>query len=150
MADSEVITLDLVAQWQSGWGERRLVSYARVHGRGYFPRVLSQSAFNRRVRDLAQVIAPIGPLAARLASGLLREGDDEVLDGLPVPLMKRCRGIPHRLFGSEAGIGIGGSDRDWSYGVKLVAVATPSGIITGFVVAPANTEERWAVEALLR
>ena len=31
----------------------------------------------------------------------------------------------------------------------LVAVGTPTGVVTGFVVAPANTEERWVADALL-
>lgn len=150
LSDSEVITLAVVAQWQSGWGERTFLAYAKGHWRSYFPRLLSQGAFNRRVRDLAGVIARIGPLVAADVDAHLVAGDAEVLDGVPVPLMRRCRGLRHRLFADEAGIGVGGSDREWYYGVKLVAATDPSGIITGFVIAPASTEERWDVEALLR
>ena len=37
----------------------------------------------------------------------------EVLDGVPVPLMRRWRGERQRCFAHEAAIDCGGSDRDW-------------------------------------
>jgi hypothetical protein len=150
LSDSEVLTLELLFQYQRRGAERRFVDYALAHWQAYFPRVLSQSAFNRRARDLAAVLCHVGLRVARRLFPVLLESDYEVLDGLPVPLMRRCRGDRHRLFGDEAGIGRGGSDRDWYYGVKWVAAVNAHGIITGFVLAPASTEERWAVDGLLR
>ena len=150
VSDSEGLTLLFVAQHAHDWSERDFLGHVRGNWRSYFPRVLSQGAFNRRVRDLALVAGCIGPLAARQILPILAAGDYEILDGLPVPLMRRCRGEKHRLFADEAGIGRGGSDKEWYYGVKLVSSVSAEGIITGFVVSPAPTEERWAVEALLR
>jgi hypothetical protein len=73
-----------------------------------------------------------------------------VLDTVPVPLLRRCRGRRHRLFAAEADLGQGGSDDEWYSGMHLLAVVTPAGLITGFVVGPARTDERWLAEALLR
>ena len=73
----------------------------------------------------------------------------QAIDTVPVPLMRRRRGKRHRLFGPEAAIGRGGGDRDWYYGCKLLLAVTPQGVCTGFVLAPANTEDRWAAEAFL-
>jgi len=67
-----------------------------------------------------------------------------------VPLMRRCRGNRHRLFANEAAVGRGGSDKDFYYGVKLFLAVNEQGLITGFVFGPANTEERWLADALLR
>ena len=53
LSDSEVLTLMLCAQW-SGKSERRFVAYVAEHWGSYFPRMLTQSAFNRRSRDLAR------------------------------------------------------------------------------------------------
>jgi hypothetical protein len=150
MADSEVVTLILLFHWEQRWGEREFLAYVREQWGRYFPRVLSQGAFNRRMHDLALVVGQLGPVAAQQILPILVAGDYEVLDGLPVPVMRRCRGDRHRLFGAEAGIGRGGSDGDWYYGVKLVSSVSAEGIITGFVISPAPTEERWAVDALLR
>jgi hypothetical protein len=151
VTDSEVLTLAVLAQWQQDRSERRFLRYVRQHWRRYFPRQLSQSAFNRRARDLMGVLAQLGPAVSRETVRTLGQGPPyEVLDTVPVPLMRRCRGQRHRLFGQEAAIGYGGSDRDWYYGVSLLAAVTPQGQITGFVAGPANTEARWLAETLFR
>ena len=71
----------------------------------------------------------------------------QVVDTVPLPLMRRCRGRKHKLFGAEADIGRGGADRDWYYGCKLMLAATDQGVITGFLLSPASTEDHWAAEA---
>jgi hypothetical protein len=150
LSDDEVLTLALVAQWQSQRSERAFGRYVAQHWRSYFPRLLSQSQLNRRMRDVAGVLSALGPALALRLSETLGRAAYEVLDGVPVPLMRRCRGDRHRGFANEAAIGRGGSDRDYYYGVKLLTVVNSQGLITGFVLGPANTEERWLGEALLR
>jgi hypothetical protein len=150
LADSEVLTLMLLAQWHPRRSERAFIRYAARHWRGYFPRLLSQSAFNRRARDLSGVLCALGPAVAQQVERPLGRAAYEVLDGVPVPLMRRCRGERHRLFGNEAGIGCGGSDREWYYGVQLLGSVSPHGLLTGWLVGPANTEERWVAEAFFR
>jgi hypothetical protein len=146
MSDSEVLTLLVLGQ-ALGVTERALVRRAAAAWRAYFPRLLSQSAFNRRARDLAGVLVRlIALLGAELGSATATY---QVLDGVPVPLLRRCRGERHRLFGAEAAIGRGGSDRDWYYGCELLLAATDAGAVTGFVLGPANTDDRWFADALL-
>jgi hypothetical protein len=150
-SDSEVLTLLVLAHWQSDRAERRFVRYVGRHWRAYFPRVLSQSAFNRRSRDLAPVLAALGPAVAERVVGAWSGVQDEVVDGVPVPLARRCRGGKRRVFApDQAAFGVGGSDRDWYFGVHLAAAVHPAGVVTGFVSAPADTAERWLLEALLR
>jgi hypothetical protein len=151
LADSEVLTVAILAQWQQGRSERALLRYATDHWQAFFPRLLSQSAFNRRGRDLAGVLAALGPaLALQVAAHLESRSAYEVWDGVPVPLARRCRGGKRRLFGPEAGFGRGGSDREWYSGMHLLAAVDAAGLITGFVVGPADTSEYWLAEALLR
>ena len=55
MSDSEVLCLGLAAQWRSGvtWkSERGIMRYGRKHLGHLFPIVLTQRAFNRRLRRL--------------------------------------------------------------------------------------------------
>jgi hypothetical protein len=150
LSDSEVLTLAILAQWQTSHSERAFLRYAQAHWQAYFPRLLDQGQFNRRVRDLWGVLCALGPVVAQRLAAVVGPPAYEVLDGTPVPLARRCRGARHRLFAAAADIGCGGSDRDWYYGVKLVAAIDQHGAVTGFVLAPASTEERWATEALLR
>ena len=109
VSDSEVLTLALCAQW---WGrsERALLRDARAHWRAYVPRFLSQSAYNRRCRDLAEGLGAWIPLVARerRAAGAAYE----VLDPGAVPVLRRCRGQRQRRFGALAASGRGGSDKE--------------------------------------
>ncbi len=68
VTDSEILTLALCAQW---WGrsERAFLRYARAHCRAYFPRLLSQSAYNRRCRALAEQLVALVPLVAQETAG---------------------------------------------------------------------------------
>ena len=151
LSDSEVLTLTLLAQWQASGSERQFVAWAAKHWRSYFPRLLTQSAFNRRARQLYGVLAQLGHwirTAVEAQIGLVSVY--EVMDGVPVPLMRRCRGHSRRCFGTEADFGYGGSDQERYYGVKVVAGVDPAGFVTGWVVGPASTEEHWLAEALFR
>ena len=146
VSDSEVLTLALCAQW---WGrsERAFLRYVHQHWRAYFPCMLSQSAYNRRCRDLAGVLVALIPVVAqelRAARAVY-----EAVDTVAVPLLRRCRGRRQRLFAAEAAFGRGGSDKEWYYGCKLLLAVTPTGVVTGFVLAPANMADRWLADALL-
>lgn len=150
LSDEEVLTLVLLAQWLPQRSERAFLRYVAAHWRAYFPRLLTQGAFNRRARDLGGAVAAPGPAIATLARqrlGLARAY--QVWDGLPIPLEQPCRGRRHRLFGDAAGFGRGGVDRALYYGLHLFAAVDPHGLITGFVLGPAGTSEYWLAEALL-
>jgi hypothetical protein len=147
MSDSEVITLGLCVQWLK-WPERKLLKYVKEQWHSYFPRLLSQSEYNRRFNALGGRLACLVPLIKRQVTGYCPSY--EVLDCVPVPLMKRCRGERTKLFSREiANIGKGGSDQDWYYGVRLALSVQPAGRISGFILAPAKTSERWPAEYLL-
>src|ERR671912_132464 len=80
LADSEVLCLGLAAQWRSGvpWkSERGIMRYVRKHLRHLFPAVLTQSAFNRRLRRLWGGFILLHDAVA----DALGRGAYEVLDG---------------------------------------------------------------------
>lgn len=146
LTGSEALTLAICAQWR-GTSEREFLRYVSQNWRPWFPKLPSQSALNRRVRKLAGVLTLLSEAAARELQAYA--APYQVMDTVPVPLMRRCRGQKRKLFGVEADIGRGGSDRDWYYGCKLMLAAAPDGVITGFLLSPASTEDHWAAEAFL-
>jgi len=148
LSDSEVLTLGVLAQWQQRRSEREFLRRARPVLAPYFTHWLSQSAFNRRLRDLSGVLAYLTPRIAARTAEVVGPRAYQVLDGVPVPLMRRGRGQRQRCFTTEAAIGRGGSDKDWFYGQRLLLSVDAHGSITGAVSGPANTEERWLAEAL--
>lgn len=147
MTDSEILTLALVAQWLK-LPERKLIRYVKAHWQAYFKHLVSQSQFNRRFHALTNLLV-------RLVTHIREQIETnpasyEVMDCVPVSLMKRCRGEKAKLFAAEiANIGKGGSDQDWYYGVKLGLAVSPYGPVTGFILAPARTSDRWPAEYLL-
>jgi hypothetical protein len=146
VSDSEVLTLMLLTHWLR-CSQRAMLRYAAQHWRAYFPQLLDQSAFNRRARDLQGVLLYLLSCVAETLSAA--QSPYQVLDGVPVPLARRCRGERRHLFGLEAAIGRGGSDHEWYYGCQLLLAVTADGVITGFQLAPANTAAQWLAEALL-
>jgi hypothetical protein len=150
LSDSEVVTLALLREWLGTRSEALFLALVARHWHGFFPRLIGQSSFNRRERDLWGVLSVLAPLAGRWVSALQEANACRIVDGVAVPLMRVCRGRRHRVFGPEADIGIGGSDKDLYYGVKLLLEITQQGAITGFILGPAATDERWLFEALLR
>ena len=150
VSDREVLTLTILREWLGCTSEEHFLAVVTQHGQGYVPRVRCQSSFNRRVRDLWGVLVVWAPLAGQWVTALQDVSAYRVADAVPVPLMRVCRGRRHRVFGPEADLGCGGSDKDRYYGVKLLVEITQQGAITGFILGPAGTNERWLLEALLR
>lgn len=146
VSDSEILTLLLAGQWL-GTSERGLLRQAHTYWRSYFPVLPSQRSFNRRARDLGSTCAALLALLARALGA--PSSCFQVVASVPVPLAKRCRGQHHRLFGLEAGLGRGGRDKHFYYGDTALLAATAAGVRTGFVLGPANTEDRWLLDALL-
>lgn len=146
MTDSEVLTLAVIGHWRSA-SERAVVRWAACALRAYFPVQLSQSAFNRRVRQLGQVCVAI--LTGLTDVLVPPDCPYEVVDTIAVPFMRQCRGDRHRLFRDEAGVGSGGSDHQFFSGARLLLALTPCGVITGLVVTPGGTQDRWLLEHLL-
>jgi hypothetical protein len=148
LSDSEVITLSLISQWLPHRSESRFLNNYRLVLLPYFPQILTQSSFNKRVRKLAHRISFLSvrlhllePFPAPLY---------EIMDGISIPIMNACRGCKTNLFSSEADFGRGGPDRKFYFGVKMQATINLNGYVTGYVVGPASTNELYLAEALLR
>lgn len=146
MSHSEVLCLGLAAQWRDGvpWkSERGILRYVRKHLSHLFPTVLTQSAFNRRLRRLWGAFILIqNAMAARLA-----EGDYDVIDGFPIPVAHGARSFSPGWLADIARIGKGGNDR-YFYGVRMMMVINQNGVATGWAVASGNVQERWVAELL--
>src|SRR5947209_13824495 len=79
MSASEVLTLALLGQ-TFPYGEHRWLRWVRQHWSAYFPRVLSQSAYNRRMRELTGVLLDLGPRVSQTIGALAGPSAYEVFD----------------------------------------------------------------------
>jgi hypothetical protein len=147
MSDSEVLCLGLAAQWRSGvpWKtERGVLRYVHKHLRPLFPTLLSQSAFNRRLRRLWGAFILI---QNAVAAQLSRSEVVDIMDGFPIPIAHGARSFPPGWLYDIARVGKGGNDR-YFYGVRMMMVVSQSGVATGWALAAGNVQERWVAELL--
>jgi hypothetical protein len=139
-SDSEVITLSLVGECK-GWDvETELLSNMQAH-RTLFPKLPTQSRFNRRRRNLMYLTN----LVRRLVLAQLDLSQDRqcVLDSLPLPVVQF-----HLVPGSNgewpaygADFGRVESKKETIYGYKLHLLITLGGLILDFELAPANAAD---------
>jgi hypothetical protein len=148
LSDSEMLCLGLAAQWRSGvpWKtERGCLRYVRKHLHPLFPRLTSQSAFNRRLRRLWGGFIL---LQQAVAQQLITADEYEVMDAVPVPVAHGARSFHPGWLADIARIGHGGNDR-YFFGLHLLLISSATGLATGWVLGAGNIQDRWLAEGLL-
>lgn len=147
-SDSELLTIALVGE-SRGWDvETELLSYMSEH-RDLFPRLPSQSRFNRRRRGLTQAF---NWLRVRILEDWEWAYDRQyLLDSLPVAVVgfhhaPRCS-ADWRMH--EASFGKVSSKKMTIFGYKLHLLLTSNGIIRDWLLAPAHVHDLPAGEELL-
>jgi hypothetical protein len=123
-----------------------------------FPRLLSQSAYNRRLRQVAWLLeaalrwlTEATPASAeRLRLWLWLRLRLRLLDGTPIPCGRSRTTAKRSDLAGWAGYGRDASHHCFSWGARLLVLATPEGTVTGFGLAnPKLTGERQAMVGML-
>ncbi len=148
LSDAEMLTLLLAHQLaQAKWRERRWLRYLRHNYLEWFPNLTSQSAYNRRARNLTGVLNALRiQLVREVSAQLPTEG---VTDGTPIHVRHWRRYGPRHLALPEADLGYCAAKREYYYGYKLLALVTLSGIIVEWGLIPASADERDGLEAMM-
>jgi hypothetical protein len=146
-ADSEVLTLSLAQNWLGFQSERRFLHYIRLNYLPLFPRLLSQSQFNRRARYLCGLLAEFRRWLAREQGA--HSAGTYLLDGTPIHVRHWRRYSPRSLRFTGAAVGHCASKKETFYGYKLVLLLATDGRLLDFVLLPANADERTALDELL-
>ena len=146
-SDSEVITLLLLMDFLPFPGETQFLGFVRANYRSLFPRLLSQSQFNRRARRLWPWVEALrrhwaDALGATRASLYL-------LDTKPLPVVGYKRSKGRSDFAATADYGVCASRNLKYFGYKLVLLCTPAGVPAAYELVPASTDERVAGEHVL-
>ncbi len=150
MSDSELLTVALAGQWRCGvpWqSERGVVRYMLEHGRQWFPQMLERSRFNERVRYLWAVIIKLQQALTEVLS--VMESAYEVADCLPLPSCSNAQSLKsgHWLWWGTRGHG--GTQGGWYWGDQIIMSVTADHVITGWLIGPANVDDRVMLQGLL-
>ena len=145
--DSEVITLMLAQDFIPYPGENQYIGYIRANYLELFPKLITQSQYNRCARNLRLLVEEMRRYWLR-ELGLLTQVD-LLLDTKPIPVMGYKRSKKRSDFAGSADYGYCASRNMKYFGYKLVSLCTLEGIPVVYELVPANTDERLAAESVL-
>jgi hypothetical protein len=146
-SDSEVLTLSLAQHWCGFAKEAAWLRFVRQNYLPLFPRLLSQSEFNRRARNLCWLLNRLRLWVVQQVEALAQTY--RLIDGTPLHVRHwRRYGRGHLLL-REASLGYCASKKETFYGYRLVVLTTLDGIITDWALVSAATDEREAAFDLL-
>lgn len=145
--DSEVITLMLAHDFIPYPAETQYVEYIRANYLSLFPKLVTQSQFNRRARALRLLVEYLRRFWIIQKGWHLQR--EYLLDTKPVPVVAYKRWKGHSDFTGQADYGRCASRNLKYFGYKLVVVSTLHGIPVVYDLVPANLDERLAAEAVI-
>ena len=147
MSDSEIMTLALMMDYLPFPGETQFIGFIRANYKEWFPNLLSQSQFNRRLRGIGQMLETLRRTwVMQLGGG---NATSFALDTKPIPVMGYRRSKRHSDFDGSADYGYCAARKMKYFGYKLVMLSTLEGLPTAYELVSANTDERKAVEGVL-
>jgi Transposase DDE domain len=147
LSDAEIITIVIVGELFGMDVEIRWYTLVKQAYLNLFPNLNERSRFNRRRRDLCQVI---NLLRAKLLEILLDPNDPyRIIDSFPVVIANYGRRSQVKVARNKGGYGICCAKQLRFFGYRLHLLITLEGLIVNFVLAPANESDiRVAPEVL--
>ena len=146
-SDSEVITLVLAMDFIHFPSETQFLGFIRANYLDLFPKLLDQSQFNRRARNLRLMVEQLR--RSWLKDLGITQKRFFLLDTKPVPVVGVKRSNRRSDFAGSADYGHCASRSLTYFGYKLVAITTLEGLLVAYDLVAANTDEREAAEVIL-
>jgi Transposase DDE domain len=147
LSDAELVCL-AVAQVLLGFGsERRWLRFAACRLGHLFPYLPTASAYNRRLRRAAGLLAlAIQDLAAHTPTF---HDQLRLVDSTPVPCAASRETVKRSALAGHAGYGYCKSHHRYFWGFRLYVLAAPDGLPVAWCLATPKLGEREVVAALL-
>ena len=148
MSESEILTLALIMDYLPFPGETQFIGFIRANYGQWFPNLLTQSQFNRRLRQIGQMLEILRRKWVQELGGT--NALSLVIDTKPIPVIGYRRSKRHSDFHGSADYGYCAARKMKYFGYKLVMLSTLDGIPIAYDLVSANTDERQAVEGVLQ
>ena len=148
LADSEVLTIEVVGEYLGLSQDKALFDYFRRHYAHFFPTVnlVHRTTFVRQAANLWKLKEA---LWQKLVGQTYCDQSFAIVDSFPVPVCKFARAKKCSSFRGEANYGKDHTIKQTFYGFRFhVRVAWP-GVITRILVAPADKSDLAIVEEIV-
>lgn len=149
LADSEVLTIEIVGEFLGIDSEKDLFAYFRRHYGEWFPALqkVHRTTFTRQAANLWVA-------KERLWQHLLRREIRfdplvSLVDSFPVPVCRFARAYRCRLLPEESAFGYDEMNKQTFYGLRAHLRVCWPGVVVSFSLAPANAHELSVAEGLL-
>ena len=140
LSDAEMITMEIVAEFQGIDTDKGALEYFCNHWRFLFPAIGSRSNFAKQAANLWVIKQTIQKM---LAAQLGAFNDPlHLADGFPMPVCHFSRANFSQVFAGEAAYGYCASKGETYYGFKGNILINSEGIITDITVTQAHIDER--------
>lgn len=147
LADSEVLTMEVVGEYLGLSQDSAIYRYFRRHYRHFFPALgaVDRTTFVRQAANLWKVKEQVWQ---RLVEQISYDPALGIVDSFPVPVCQFARAYRCRRFKGEAAYGKDVLVRQTFYGFRVHVRLGWPGVITAWVLAPANVHELAALPDL--
>lgn len=140
LADSEVLTMEVVGEFLGLDQDQALYDHFRRHHADLFPALLTvhRTTFVRQAANLWRIKERIWQV---VLAHIPHDPLVSLVDSLPVPVCRFARAYRCRLFGGEAAFGHDHVQRQTFYGFRIHVRCCHPGVIAAFSLAPANAAD---------
>lgn len=148
LADSEVITMEVVGEYLGLSQDAALYQYFRRHYAHFFPALerVHRTTFTRQAANLWKIKELVWQ---RLLDAVPHDPTFALVDSFPLPVCQFARAYRCRRFKGEAAFGKDTLVRQTFYGFRIHVRWCWPGVITRFTIAPANVAETAVVPELV-
>ena len=148
LADSEVLTMEVVGEYLELSKDKAIYDYFRRHYSHLFPAMakVHRTTFTRQAANLREVKRHIWQ---RLLQDISKDEGVHIVDSTPISVCKFPRANRHKLFREWADYGHASTEKGLFYGFRLHVLVALPGVIVGFVLAPANIQDTEVVASLV-
>jgi hypothetical protein len=147
LSDSEVITMEVIAEFLSIDTDKGAWEYFSQHWSHWFPALGSRANYAKHAANLWNWTQQIQVAFAKQLDAFV--DDLHLADGFPMPVSHFKRAYFSSIFKGEVAYGYCASKEEIYYGFKGNVMISSSGVITAITVTPANIDERESLWDLL-
>jgi len=140
LADSEVLTMELVGEFLGIDCDSAILSYFQRHHAALFPRItrIHRTTFTRQASNLW---AATDALWHRAVAEIPCDPDSAIIDSIPVPVCRLAHAKRCRRLRAEAAFGRDACGRCFFYGLRVHLRVQWPGVVTAVSAAPANRSD---------
>ena len=137
VSDAELVALAVCQAAMGISSDRQFLGLVGYRLPGWFPSLLAQSQYNRRLRALTGLLSVVQQRLARM----LDAGGARLADGTLIGVANYAGCARKSEFAGVAAYGYCASKSEWVWGVRLVLRTDRRGLPLGYTLVPANEHE---------